>query len=159
MSKVPFNDKLNPISLGCKHREEQPASLMHRPFWLLRIFKIVIKEGGYISPKIFCPKIVWGQYGVKFTALNNKRDSFEQILTAIKGCALLGDDLFERGEVCSVNAPAELRHLYNSLAVQQNNLSKPLPYIREVTFRDIATQIPPTPSVSTPSLFPLLSLI
>jgi hypothetical protein len=131
MSKIPFNDKMSPIHLRSEPREEPPTSLLLRPYWLLRILRKVITQGGYISPKVFVPKLVWSQYGVKFTGLSAKTSAFEQLLIAISGRAFLAESISDHSDGLSSLVP-EFKFLSKDLIQLQNNLSKPLTYIQEV---------------------------
>jgi hypothetical protein len=131
MSKIPFNDKMSPIILNCDAREEPPKSLLLRPYWLLRVLRKVIIQGGYLSPKVFVPKLVWSQYGVKFTGLSAKTFAFEQLLIAIRGRELLAESVSDHEDLAHV--VIELRSLSKDLMQLQNNLSKPLTYIQEAT--------------------------
>jgi hypothetical protein len=132
MSKIPFNDKMSPVHLRSDPREEPPTSVLLRPYWLLRVLRKVITQGGYISPKVFVPKLVWSQYGVKFTGLSAKTSAFEQLLIAISGRAFLAESISDHGDGLSSLVP-EFRFLSKDLIQLQNNLSKPLTYIQEVT--------------------------
>lgn len=142
MSKIPFNDKMNPRSLNCEPREDPPSSLLLRPYWLLRVFRKVIQKGGYLSPKVFVPKLVWSQYGVKFTGLSAKTSAFEQLLISVRSRVFLAEPLATDTEG-STNTLNELKSLSRDLLQLQNNLSKPLPYIREVV---VNKEVIPSPT-------------
>ena len=152
MSKIPFNDKMSPIHLRSEPREGPPASLLLRPYWLLRILRRVITQGGYISPKVFVPKLVWSQYGVKFTGLSAKTSAFEQLLIAISGRAFLADSISDHSEGLA-SLVSEFKFLSKDLIQLQNNLSKPLTYIQEVT---VAKDCQPSP-MKTSQVFSFLS--
>lgn len=141
MSKVPFNDKMNPKSLNIEPREEPPSSSMLRPYWLLRVLRKVILNGGYLSQKLFVPKLVWSQYGVKFTGLSAKTSAFEQLLISVRSRVFLAEPLVSDTDG-SANTLTELKSLSRDLAQLQNNLSKPLPYIREITINKENTSSP-----------------
>ncbi len=132
LSKVPFNDKLSPKFLSVEPLEVVPTSQFLRPYWLLRVLRRVILSGGYISSRIYVPKLVWSQPGVKFTGLSAKTSAFEQLLIAIKSRVFLAEPLPHDSEGL-YNTVTELKHLSRDLIQIQNNLSKPLPFIREVT--------------------------
>jgi hypothetical protein len=151
MSKIPFNDKMSPIVLNFEPREEAPKSLLLRPYWLLRVLRKVINQGGYLSPKIFVPKLVWSQYGVKFTGLSAKTFAFEQLLIAIKGRELLAECVSDHEDLS--HFVVELRSLSKDLMQLQNNLSKPLTYIQEVTIVKDCTPSPAKTSNVSFSLF------
>ncbi len=36
-----------------------PASIVFKPFWLMRVLSKTISTGGYLTPKIYVPKAVW----------------------------------------------------------------------------------------------------
>ena len=130
MSKVPFNDKLNPIDLNVTPVETPPQAVARRPFWLLRVLRSIITEGGYISPRVYVPKLVWSQFGMKFTGLGVKTAAFEHVMIAVTSRifpAELPTDAYTTGTGLDT-----VRALNHDLCLLQNNLSKPFPYIKEV---------------------------
>jgi hypothetical protein len=140
MSKTPFNEKLNPVDLNAPPLESPPQSVPRRPYWLLRVLRIIITNGGYISPRVYVPKLVWSQYGMKFTGLTVKTAAFEHLMIAVTSRifpAELPSDAYT-----TATALDTMRALNNDLIHLQNNLSKPFPFIKEMAERDAAVSSP-----------------
>lgn len=36
-----------------------PASAIRRPFWLMRVLAATMRQGAYLTPKLFVPRDVW----------------------------------------------------------------------------------------------------
>ena len=43
--------------------ESPPRSIHRRPYWLLRVLKTVLNNGGWLTPAVFVPSDVWRQNG------------------------------------------------------------------------------------------------
>eukprot|EP00953_Heterococcus_sp_UTEX-ZZ885_P012444 7134-Heterococcus_DN1.PRE.3 len=57
-SRVPFEQ----LQLNPNHEiEPAPSSLARRPYWVMRLLRQTILQGGYLSPRLFVPKGVWAQ--------------------------------------------------------------------------------------------------
>mmetsp|Transcript_9172 Transcript_9172/g.13825 ORF Transcript_9172/g.13825 Transcript_9172/m.13825 type:complete len:428 (-) Transcript_9172:123-1406(-) len=144
MSKVPFNDKLSPIELKAPPREDPPQSLLRRPYWLLRVLGRVIEKGGYISSRVYVPKLVWSQFGVKFSGLGVKTAAFENL--AIYTTAHIRANELPMDATTTRVALYALKRFRHELVGIQNNLAKPLPYIKEVSLNE-APSPPPSSNV------------
>ena len=150
MSKVPFNDKLNPIALHAPPCESPPTSVGRRPYWLLRVLRNIILNGGYISPRVYVPKLVWSQFGMKFTGLSVKTSAFEHLMIAVTSRifpAELPTDAYSTGVALDT-----VRALNNDLYHLQNNLSKPFPFIKEIQLRDASPAAPSSGSNVRPTI-------
>jgi hypothetical protein len=108
----------------------------YRPYWQLRIVRATVISGGYLTRSVYIPKIVWTQFGAKFTGLGSKIWAFEQ-------CVVL---LVER--ICTLTKPISpedttteeldtaltaFASVYDDFANIQNQLSKPFPFIKEAS--------------------------
>jgi hypothetical protein len=133
---------------GIRHpRELPPASILRRPYWLMRVLRRIILTGGYLTPKIYVPQIVWNQCGVKFSGLSTKTTAFEQIIVAVTS-RVFPVDL--PSDILSTNlALSALKMLVSDLINLQNNLSKPFPFIREINTKSLETTPTPNSNVYT----------
>lgn len=80
------------------------------------------------------PKLVWSQYGMKFTGLSVKTAAFEHLMIAVTSRiypAELPTDAYT-----TATALDTMRALNNDLVQLQNNLSKPFPFIKEISARE-----------------------
>ena len=68
MSRVKFEDDSELIDVKtCSSSFEQPPTAMARvPYWQMRAIAVSIKSGGYLSPTLYAPRMMWLQSGSKF---------------------------------------------------------------------------------------------
>jgi len=68
MSLVKFEDDSELMDVkSCSASYEQPPTAMARvPYWQMRAVVTSIETGGYLSPSIYAPKMLWLQSGSKF---------------------------------------------------------------------------------------------
>lgn len=59
LSVLPFIENEG-RSIAC---ESPPRSIHRRPYWLLRVLKTVLNDGGWLTPAVFVPSDVWRQNG------------------------------------------------------------------------------------------------
>ncbi len=59
LSVLPFVENEG-RSISC---ESPPRSIHRRPYWLLRVLKTVLNDGGWLTPAVFVPSDVWRQNG------------------------------------------------------------------------------------------------
>lgn len=146
MSKVPFNDANDPLLTNAPRRETPPDELSRRPYWLLRLIYTVITEGGYLTPRVYYPKMVWSQFGVKFSGLTAKSSAFSNLMVLVTTRiypAELPTDIDTARAAASV-----LQVLYRDMVELQNNLAKPFPFIREIDISEEAPKPLPKSQVS-----------
>ena len=97
-----------------------------RPFWLMRILRTTMMQGGYLSSdgRIFVPRRVWVQKGARFTAMAAKADCAQCLVTE-----------FGRAKTTDYYRPEavlkELDKLSDTLDALQNSLARLLPYVPE----------------------------
>ena len=60
LSVLPFVENAG-RSICC---ESPPRSIHRRPYWLLRVLKTVLNNGGWLTPAVFVPSDVWRQNGM-----------------------------------------------------------------------------------------------
>ncbi|KAJ9069789.1 hypothetical protein DSO57_1039794 [Entomophthora muscae] len=102
--------------------ETPPISNELRVFWLMRSLEKSMTTGGYVSRKLYIPKSVWFQSGVRLQAIEIKVQSCEVVadyLVRFKGLNVAD----------TVNILKELEGLDALLNTVQNSLAKKLPFI------------------------------
>ena len=110
---------------------ESPPSAMNRvPYWQLRAISTSIKSGGFLSPALYVPRMVWLQPGAKFSALSMKQGAFEHIMSLTdKHIA----PLLLQSDLANLNATSgAFAQLVTELGMIQNDLAKPFNFISEV---------------------------
>lgn len=56
-SRVPFEAlALDPTA----QMESPPNTLARRPYWVMRLLRLTVTQGGYLSPRLFIPKVCKG---------------------------------------------------------------------------------------------------
>lgn len=89
-----------------------------RPYWLMKILSKTIRDGGYLTPKIYVPKSVWYehvwtnltclnsvtrfQYGVKISAIQTKSASWEAINESLLKIKEIPKEDEALGKVCTI---------------------------------------------------------
>lgn len=64
---------------------EPLVSGVRRPFYLMRLIAGSIETGGYITPRLYVPKELWSQAGVKLVALETKVRMLDLLYTGLDG--------------------------------------------------------------------------
>ena len=73
---------------------QQPTvSLIRRPFHLMRQIAATIETGGYITPRLYIPKSLWSQAGVKLVAVETKVRTLDILLAGLEGLEKYDDYL------------------------------------------------------------------
>ena len=69
---MPFADTMDALEASGKGGggdpllwEPEPENVLRRPFWMLRLLRTTINTGGYLTPRLHVPKLVWEQDGAK----------------------------------------------------------------------------------------------
>jgi len=105
--------------------EKIPNKLILRPFWIMRLLYRSMFEGGYLTPRLYVPKQLWYQKGVKYVAIETK----------YQACVNLVQHL-EKIYNANIDNPSEfyniLSILENETDAIQNMLSKKLKFIDEM---------------------------
>lgn len=134
-------EELNEVNRGVSQDakwEAEPDNVLRRPFWILKLIRTTITKGGFITPNLHVPRLVWEQWGAKFSGLSIKTNAYEAILI------LLVDRILPLELLQGVNGDGQVEVRKAKQALQvfvgvrkdldelQNNLSRPFPCIREV---------------------------
>lgn len=109
--------------------ETPPAPLLFRCFWMMRVWRNTMVQGGYVTHKLYIPKSLWYQSGCKFAALQTKVQSCDavlEVLMKIRECGREKTDLLEK----------ELDACCLQLDAVQNSLHFHLSFIGEVKKKD-----------------------
>jgi len=105
--------------------EAIPKKLILRPFWLMRLLSRSMSDGGYLTPRMYVPKQLWYQKGVKYVAIETK----------YQACINLYQHL-QKIENANIENLSELSDILKILEKEiddiQNMLSKKLKYIDEI---------------------------
>ncbi|KAI9293125.1 hypothetical protein K502DRAFT_343397 [Neoconidiobolus thromboides FSU 785] len=102
--------------------ETPPISNEFRVFWLMRSLERSMTVGGYLSKKLFIPRSVWHQNGVRLQSLEVKIHSCEVISEYL--ARFKGIDIKDTNQILK-----ELEGLDSILNTVQNNLAKKLTFI------------------------------
>eukprot|EP00946_MAST-07B_sp_MAST-7B-sp1_P004621 g4621.t1 len=90
LSKIPFIED----SVPREHCRRPPQAVERRPYWLLRLLRATINDGGFITPSVYASPLVWSQKGAKVSGLSAKISEYEklyQILTTLQSVPLPSD--------------------------------------------------------------------
>jgi len=60
--------------------EPQPPTSLHKPYWLMRILLKSMTSGGYVTPTLYVPRVVWYQRNVRCQAYSLKMNACSSIL-------------------------------------------------------------------------------
>lgn len=111
--------------------EYPPPHTVQRPYWLLRVLRQTLTEGGHLTQVVYVPKAVWTQPGAMFNGLHSKVQAFHSVACVMEGLASL--DRNGVGDVQHLQRVLEeFMHVRDELVVVQNDLSKPFTFIHEV---------------------------
>jgi hypothetical protein len=126
-SRVPFVEK---PTMRSEELEPTPALDARRPYWLMRLIRQTIKEGGYLTPNLFVPRGVWAQVGVKFSGFQARVQAMETLLyLTIDKIAVLSKPESAEGRSAGLEALQDFRHITLRM---QSDLARPFPFIAEV---------------------------
>ncbi|ORX41690.1 hypothetical protein BCR36DRAFT_587803 [Piromyces finnis] len=105
--------------------EMLPQKIILRPFWLMRLLSRSMYEGGYLTPRVYVPKQLWYQKGVKYVAIEAK---YQACINLLQHLQKIKDTSLENpSEVYEV-----LMILETETSAIQNMLAKKLKYIDEI---------------------------
>ena len=114
--------------------EPEPQNPLRRPYWLLRLVRQSVRQGGFITPKLHVPALVWQMDRASFAGLSVKTRAFEACLILLLDRVLPlekprgpQDGALARQ---ALQAFGTVRAEFDQL---QNQLSRPFPFIRRTT--------------------------
>jgi len=102
--------------------DAHPTLAVLKPFWLMRVWAKTMSVGGYVTPKLYVPKVLWYQSGCKFAAFQTKLTSCEALLEGLAKLKESYPDGLDR----------ELDNFSSQLDIIQNSLHFHLAFIAEV---------------------------
>ncbi|KAK4701592.1 hypothetical protein P7C70_g4638, partial [Phenoliferia sp. Uapishka_3] len=115
-----------------------PIPPLRRPFHLMRQILQSIESGAYVTPRLYVPKQMWSQTGVKLVAVETKVRMLDLLLTGLEGMEKSGEELIrkegwkatERGREMEVarGFAKELEDLEGLMGGIQSTLAKKLGY-------------------------------
>lgn len=124
--RVPFEHTVAELSVGLNGLAEQvlmwepePDNAMRRPFWVLRLIRSTITAGGYLTPRLHVPKVVWEQDGARFSGLTTKVQGFEAVLR------LLIDRIAPLELPKDVAAVKRALFVFNSVRIELDQVGEP----------------------------------
>lgn len=106
-----------------------PTPVLYKSYWMMRVWRATMVQGGYVTHKLYIPKTLWYQSGCKFSALQTKVQSCDivlEVLMKIRECGRERPDLLEK----------ELETCCAQLDAVQNSLHFHLSFIAEVKKKD-----------------------
>jgi len=119
--------------------ESPPRSIHRRAYWLLRVLKTVLNNGGWLTPAVFVPSDVWRQNGAKINGYNVKLVAFQEIyetLETLHNTPLPSDGtsyklMYNRG--ATNESVAKFQNVFSNCCVKilniQTNLHRTFSYI------------------------------
>ena len=69
--------------------EPAPDALARRPYWIMRLLRQTVLTGGHLTPRLYVPKGVCAQVGVRFTGFAPKIQAMETLLVRTTAYFLL----------------------------------------------------------------------
>jgi len=116
-----------------------PAFPSYKPFWLMRVLSKTIKSGSYLTPRLYIPKTIWQQTGCKFTAVDQKIKSLEELLESLQNLKKYstenGNLPFDKNNIETVSK--EIDGFCAQLDVIQNALHFHLSFIPEIKIEKV----------------------
>lgn len=103
-----------------------PISPVRRPFQLMRRLRASINQGAYVSAKLYVPKQVWAQAGVKLSAVETKIRMVELLISGLEGVERAGDAAHFGGNASGTGMKKELDAFDGLLDGIQSTLAKKL---------------------------------
>lgn len=128
---VDFETDFNDIDWNAVSPDTAPDDPNEATFWILRNIKKTIVNGGFLTKDIFVPKRIWIQNEVKINGFSAKTAAYDIVLKLITNHV---DALYLSKDEDSLDlADAALSFVLEEMITLQNQLSKPFPYIKEIT--------------------------
>ncbi|KAL6051205.1 T-cell receptor beta chain ANA 11, putative (Fragment), variant 2 [Balamuthia mandrillaris] len=93
-----------------------PADTAKRPFWFMQILSKTVNDGAFVTPKLYVPRNVWYQPGLKFSAIQQKVGALESVSEAICRLQMLEPDNFSKAIKVFEEVYAEMLSIQNVLA-------------------------------------------
>lgn len=134
--------------------EKPPASLAGVPYWQLRLINRTIRTGGYLSPTLYVPPVIWTQVGVKFSGLQAKTTAFQNIVSitnthlsylkmppVVDAAQSMTADMMTDIISKITAAFAAMKLIHEDFVHLQNQLSKPFPFIKEVVLQEESKEL------------------
>lgn len=113
-----------------------PIPQFRRPFHLMRQIVQSIDSGAYVTPRLYVPKQMWAQTGVKLVAVETKVRMLDLLLTGLEGVEKAGEGLVRaqgasegvRAKEGAAAFAKELEDLEGLMGGIQSTLAKKLGY-------------------------------
>ncbi|CAB1117750.1 unnamed protein product [Ectocarpus sp. CCAP 1310/34] len=121
--------------------EAEPTHPARRSYWVLRLVRTTILYGGYLTPKLYAPKEVWTQVGVKVSGFAPRIDALESVLYMII------DQIKDLPKPVDAEARKEAAEVMRTFRQQahklQTDLSRHFPYVVQVDPLGLAKELGP----------------
>jgi len=115
-----------------KQLPEAPCEECFRPYWMMRTLLSTITTGGFLTPKLYVPKIVWLQRDVKISSVQAKLAACYPVIESLQKLQMINFE--EIGPEIAVFA--------EKCDIIQNTLSQHLSYINSKTKYEAAQPSP-----------------
>ncbi|CAM9831712.1 unnamed protein product, partial [Laminaria digitata] len=121
--------------------EVEPTHPARRSYWVMRLVRTTIMYGGYLTPKLYAPKEVWTQVGVKVAGFAPRIAALESVLYMIIDRI---KDLPKPPDAAGRKEAAQVMRSFRQQAHKlQTDLARHFPYIVQVDPLSLAKEIGP----------------
>eukprot|EP00903_Cladosiphon_okamuranus_P017607 g16218.t1 len=121
--------------------EPQPTHPARKSYWVLRIVRTTILNGGWLTPKLYAPKEVWTQVGVKVSGFAPRITALESVLYMII------DQIKDLPKPVDADARRDAAQVMRSFREQahklQTDLSRHFPFVVQVDPLGLAKELGP----------------
>ena len=136
-----------------------PSETVLQPFHTMRMLMMSMRQGGYVTPRLYVPKGLWVQQGARLMSIESKVRAVELICSGIESVSRGGEALLRplgtNGGLETSNASRFVKHLdeFDSLLFEvQNTLAKKLGFLETGTGKKAASSFGSIGSKLTRSL-------
>ncbi|CAM9941120.1 unnamed protein product [Scytosiphon promiscuus] len=107
--------------------EDEPTNPTRRSYWVLRLVRTTILCGGYLTPRLYVPKEVWAQVGVKVAGFAPRITALDSVIYMII------DKIKYLPKPVNAEARKEAAQVMRAFRLQahklQTDLSRQFPYV------------------------------
>ncbi|CAN0346027.1 unnamed protein product [Pylaiella littoralis] len=121
--------------------EVEPTHPARKAYWVMRLVRTTILYGGYLTPKLYAPKEVWAQVGVRVSGFAPRIAALESVLYMIIDRI---KDLPKPADAKARKEAAQVMRAFREQAHKlQMDLSRHFPYVVQVDPCNLAKELGP----------------